>query len=134
MAKLSLPYPRCSKPLELLNETILGKEIYHSFKCGRAFIKDQTKAADVSSLDFTSVDGTKKLREYQKIGVQFIIDSGYCCVLGDQMRLGKTPQAEIAVKNHPKFNDEDFCCLILCRAANMYQWVRETKCWAENNL
>jgi SNF2 family DNA or RNA helicase len=118
----------------LISEFTLGRETYQSFKCGHGFVKDQIEAVEADNLDFLSVDGTKKLREYQKIGVQFIIDSGYCCVLGDQMRLGKTPQAEIAVKNHPKFNDEDFCCLILCRAANMYQWVRETKCWCENNL
>lgn len=134
MPKLSLPCPVCQKPLRLKEETRVVNEIYQSFECGHAFIKDKDLDKFLHPLDLSSLDGTKKARGYQEMGIKFIIESDFCCVIGDQMRLGKTPQALLAAKNHPKFNDDDFACLILVRAANMYQWVRETKTWAENNL
>ena len=131
MPRLQLPCPICEKPLVLIETETIGDEILQSFKCGHAFTKTVLPEIDTETLDFTSVDGSKQAREYQKKGVEFAINSGFACVIGDQMRLGKTPQSLLAVKNHPDFNSDDFKVLILVRAANLWQWVRETRTWAD---
>jgi SNF2 family DNA or RNA helicase len=97
------------------------------YKCGHFTIKEKPKKRE---LDYTSADGSKHLRDYQKEGVEFIFDSDFNCIIGDQMRLGKTPQSLIAYKN---VIEERSPCLIVVRAANTYQWVRELKIWADES-
>jgi len=82
---------------------------------------------DKNDLDFTSVDGSnKKARIYQETGVQFILETDFNAIIGDQMRLGKTPQSLLALKN--RFAERT-PCLILVRSANLWQWIREFKTW-----
>lgn len=128
--KLQTQCPKCEKALVETSRFMVGSEILKTFKCGHAFADRQLEIP--SNLDFTSVDGSKTARPYQKDGVEFIVESlqnGGGCVLADQMRLGKTPQSLIAAKNLPNFNSPDFAVLVLVRAANIWQWVREIKTW-----
>lgn len=117
--------PHCNKILELTSQTALGDQFFNSYKCGHSFFEDKPKE---KVLNFTNLDGEKIAREYQKEGVKFIVGSGYNCILADEMRLGKTPQALLALANdstkHP--------VLILVRAANIYQWLREYKSWVDS--
>jgi SNF2 family DNA or RNA helicase len=131
MPRLLKPCPSCQKPLELLSEEHLGSEILQSFKCGHSFVRTFLKNSDPSVLDFLSVDGSKQAREYQKTGVQFILDSDFACVIGDQMRLGKTPQSLLALKNAFRLGLKSKA-LVLVRAANIWQWVKETHTWVDN--
>lgn len=122
--------PICSKPLIELSTTELGTTKLKNFKCGHSFTEDKL-TLQTETLDFSSVDGKFQARNYQKIGVQFIIDSEFCCVIGDQMRLGKTPQSLLALKN-AFIQGKKKQALILVRAANTYQWLREVKTWVTN--
>ena len=135
MPKLSLPCPRCAKPLVLKSETKLGNSTLRSFTCGHAFAVDQLPAYETDSLELQNLAKTKTLRPYQIEGVEFILKSlsqGAGCVLADQMRLGKTNQALMAALNHPNFKDLDFSVLVQVRAANVWQWVREIRDWCDN--
>jgi curved DNA-binding protein CbpA len=131
MPRLLQPCPRCAKPLEWTAEETLGSETLQSFKCGHSFVRSVLEASDPNTLDFLSVDGTKAAREYQKTGVQFILDSDFACVIGDQMRLGKTPQSLLALKNAFRLGLKSKA-LVLVRAANIWQWVRECHTWVDN--
>jgi SNF2 family DNA or RNA helicase len=128
MAKLKYECPQCGKILKLKNEfTIEGTKLFE-YECGHLFAKDIT-VVDKSNLDFKSADLTDKhARPYQEDGVQFILESDFNCILGDQMRLGKTPQGLLALKNAYK---ERTPCLILVRSANLWQWIREYKVWCD---
>ena len=133
--KLTEPCPLCQKPLALLSETAIGNEVLETFKCGHSFVRTATEKTLTNALqpfvvpfDFTSADGTKQAREYQKTGVEFIINSGFNCAIADQMRLGKTPQSLLALKNAYA---ERTPALILVRSANLYQWIRECKVWTD---
>lgn len=136
--------PLCQKPLELTSEFSLGSEIYQSFKCGHSFVKDKQETTD-SQLILESLDGSKSARPYQTDGVEFLLGTGKyqsfgnlrgnCAILADQMRLGKTPQSLIALKNlieQAKTQSKDFKCLVLCRSSNIYQWTREIRTWVDN--
>jgi SNF2 family DNA or RNA helicase len=130
MARLVNLCPICSKPLELIREELIANTVFQAFKCGHSFAKQQLEEADASKLDFTSIDGSgHSARKYQEEGVKFILDSNFQCVLADQMRLGKTPQALLALKNSDKYP-----CLILVRAANLYQWAREIRKWNSSKV
>ena len=128
MAKLAHPCPVCTKPLELVSEETFLGEILQEFKCGHSFAKGTLAKTAPNALDFFSVDGSKVARDYQKTGVEFIMDSEFSCVIGDQMRLGKTPQSLLALKNAFQKGIKKQA-LILVRAANLWQWVRETHTW-----
>jgi len=128
MPKLTYHCPLCQKELILVEEIQLGTEKLNRYKCGHLFAKGLHKI-ETESLDFNAVDGSgKTCRDYQKTGVQFIVESDYNCIIGDQMRLGKTPQALTALKNGYK---ERTPCLILVRSANLWQWIREYKVWVD---
>lgn len=126
----STPCPHCQKPLELKSELTLGKEIIQSFTCGHMFAKGKIEL-EAETLRFKALDlSGHEARPYQREGIEFLLDNlenhggG---LLGDQMRLGKTPQALLAAANYNKWP-----ILILARSANVYQWVRETKKWCNN--
>lgn len=130
MARLKLSCPLCQKTLELVGEENLGTEKLKIYKCGHAFTESFIATLDSDQLDLESLDGTKKTRPYQTTGVKFIVESDFCCILGDQMRLGKTPQALIAAKN----SKDKTPILILVRSANIWKWKEEVNTWYDNNL
>jgi len=128
MPKLTYKCPLCGKQLKLKEELLLGSEKLYSYTCGHSFaspIHTVTKA----NLDFKAKDGSGKVaRHYQEDGVQFILESDFNCIVGDQMRLGKTPQALLALANSYK---ERTPALILVKGANLWQWCREYKVWCD---
>jgi len=123
--RLTNKCPECDKILELTSQADLGTEWFNQYQCGHSFIEDKPEER---ILNFTSIDSSKKAREYQKDGVKFIVNSGFNCILADEMRLGKTPQALLALANAPELSP----VLILVRAANIYQWLREYKTWVNS--
>lgn len=129
MPKLTLSCPICQKALVLLESFKLGSTELNRYKCGHVFAKDSIHV-EKEELDFCSVDGSgKRLRPYQEDGVKFIVESDFNAIIGDQMRLGKTPQALNALKN---FYKERTPCLILVRTANLWQWIREYKVFCDS--
>jgi hypothetical protein len=116
----------------LKSEYKVGKSVLRSFTCGHTFASEVLPAWETESLEIHNVSGSKTLRPYQVEGVEFGLNAlqnqaGF--VLADQMRLGKTNQGLMIAKNHPDFNKPDFAVLVLVRAANVWQWVREIRDW-----
>ena len=129
--RLTTKCPYCDKVLELMRTETIGNETLEFYKCGHVLVKNLTSLcvpATVDELDFKSAEGTKTARDYQKTGIEFIVNSNFNCVIADQMRLGKTPQSLLALKNSYA---ERTPCLILVRSANLYQWIREYKIWTD---
>lgn len=127
MPKLTYTCPICNKQLKLSKEFKLDDTTMYEYTCGHVFSK---RHDTIGNLDFTSVDGSgKHARGYQERGVEFIHESDFNAIIADQMRLGKTPQALLALKNAYKDRTP---CLILVRSANLWQWVREYKIWCDS--
>lgn len=124
--KLTYNCPICNKQLKLLRECLLADTRMYEYTCGHVFAKAR-HTIESQDLDFTSVDGSgKRARNYQEKGVEFILESDFNVIIADQMRLGKTPQALLALRN--AFSQRT-PTLILVRSANLWQWVREYKIW-----
>lgn len=136
--KLTYKCPICDKQLKLKEEIQIvdsnngnsNVSKLFSYTCGHIFSKS-LEHFDKSLLDFTSVDGTKHARPYQEDGISFILESDFNCIIGDQMRLGKTPQSLLALKN--RYQDRT-PCLILVKSANLWQWIREFKTWTDEEM
>ncbi len=129
--KLTYKCPQCQKALVLDKEFQLGETTLYAYKCGHVFSRTMHKVSK-AALDLNSVDGSKKARHYQADGVEFILNSGYNCIIADQMRLGKTPQSLLALKNALSKDapgGEKLPCLIIVKSANLWQWIREFKTW-----
>ena len=125
--RLTKPCPICTRPLVIANQTLLSDTEYLTeYKCGHSFV---SPIVDYKrDLDFRSANLAFTARPYQEEGIEFIIKSNFNCIVGDQMRLGKTPQALLALRNAYA---ERTPCLILVKSANLYQWQREYKVWTD---
>ena len=126
--KLTYKCPICDKQLKLSAESTIGNTRLYSYTCGHTFAHS-VESVQLAELDFNAVDGSGKVaREYQKTGVQKIIESDFNQINADQMRLGKTPTALLALKNRYA---ERTPCLIIVKGANLWQWIREYKVWVD---
>lgn len=125
MPKLTYQCTICHKQLVLSQEYNLGTSKLYSYKCGHLFAWEVHKL-DSAALDFTSTGGDKHARDYQKTGVEFVFESNFNCIIADQMRLGKTPQSLLALKNALATRTPT---LIVVKSANLWQWTREFKTW-----
>lgn len=119
--------PTCNNILKVTEEVTFDGIKIRAYSCGH-FTPIELTDINASTLQITGAGGTKTLRPYQVEGVKFIIDSEFACIIGDQMRLGKTPQALMALANSYETRTP---CLILVRSANIWQWVREYKEWTD---
>lgn len=92
-----------------------------------------------STLELTSVYGDKHARNYQIGGIKFGLgydndqlvskpDRSVRVCIADQMRLGKTPQSLLIIKNLMRSNSIKKP-LIIVKSANLWQWIDEHKTW-----
>lgn len=125
--KATIRCPLCSRGLKLTSESKIEDTVVYEYLCGHVFSK--SRSACPSDLDFTSSDGSgKQARPYQENGVEFVLETDFNAIVADQMRLGKTPTALLALKNAYK---ERTPCLIIVKGANLWQWTREYKTWTD---
>ena len=129
MPKLTYNCPICSKQLKLKEEIVMSEGVtLFSYTCGHIFSRAVDKV-DTTNLNFAAKDFSgKKARHYQEEGIKFILEHDFNVIIADQMRLGKTPQALLALSN--KY-EERTPCLILVRSPNLWQWTREYKVWCD---
>lgn len=124
--KLKAICPLCTKMLQLVSTETIGSEVLKTYKCGHSFVT----AAPVKVVPvYDSVNGDKHAREYQKIGIDFINSTNGNCIVADQMRLGKTPQALLALASNFKAWTPT---LLIVKQANELQWIREYKIWCDS--
>lgn len=134
MAKLIIHCDYCKKPLQQLSSLKLNETDYLvSYKCGHAYIEKQAPKLDVHKFDLSSIDGRHTAREYQIDGIQFIVDSGWNCIIGDKQRLGKTPQSLKALKIAMEVFLNGRPCVIIVGGANLWQWIGEHQHWVTDN-
>lgn len=124
------PATGCGKILETVAIYDIGPEKFTQYKCGHCFASTHIHTPD-DDIITTGITEGYKLRPYQLDGVKFILASDCNCVIGDQMRLGKTPQALMALRNQ---YTERTPCLIIVRSANIWQWTREYRTWVDPNI
>lgn len=133
--KLTEKCQHCGKILEIVSETTLTSpsseliQVIILYRCGHfSFV---TKHISETKLGYSAIDGSPKAtRKYQTDGVNFITESDCNAIIGDQQRLGKTPQSLVAFRENI---DKMAPCLILVRSANMYQWLEEYSVWVSDN-
>ena len=130
MAKLIIHCDYCKKPLQQLSSLRLSETSdLVSYKCGHSYIETRSAKLDVHKIDLRSVDGRHTARDYQVDGIQFIIDSGFNCIIGDKQRLGKTPQSLLGLRVAMEKKLAGAPCLIIVGGANLWQWIGEHQHW-----
>lgn len=131
--RLLTPCPACEKPLELKSSVSIGTEFLNTYKCGHTFVEESqgeaSRLGGKESLTLESLDGKKKAFDFQADGIQFVIDSGFNCLIADPMGLGKTIQSLLAARNGG-FKK----ILVLCKASCTYQWFEESKEWYSHDM
>jgi len=134
MAKLIVHCDYCKKPLEQIATLKLSEtDFLISYKCGHSYVEHKEPKFDVHTIDLHSVDGRHIPRGYQYDGIQFIVDSGFNCIIGDKQRLGKTPQslAALRIATHKFLAGRP--CLIIVGGANLWQWIGEHQHWVTDD-
>ena len=84
----------------------------------------QIRTATVSTIDLKNVKGN--LYEYQKLGIEFLTNSGGRALLADSPGVGKTAQA-LGYIAHSGFKRS----LIVCPASVKFSWESETEKWTK---
>ncbi len=118
----------CDKVLELLTEEKLSDaESLRHYKCGHSFVHNSNILT--TEIPTESLTGKKSAYQYQVDGVKFIQDSSFNCLIADQMGLGKTIQALLALRSQ-YINKTP--CLIIVKSATTWQWLKEYKEWCDS--
>jgi SNF2 family DNA or RNA helicase len=87
----------------------------------------------VPPLRFHSLSNKFHAYEFQVEGVQFIRQTGYRCLIGDKMGLGKTVQALLAIFNDLSEQSDKLPCMYIVRSSTVWQWLSMHKEWASSN-
>lgn len=116
--------PQCGKIAEGVRTFTIGERTVTRLKCEHLISAEhlhQTRSFDT----IISMDG-KRLFPYQKKGGQFLLDSGGCAILGDEMGVGKMVQtlATLAVAA-----DEMMPFLAIVKSSITKQWQHESMRW-----
>jgi len=134
MAKLIIYCDYCKKPLEQTSSLKLNEtEFLVSYKCGHSYIEHKEPKFDVHSIDLHSLDGRHLPRPYQYDGIQFIVDSGFNCIVADKQRLGKTPQSLCGLRIAIERFLNGRPCICIVGGANLWQWIGEHQHWVTDN-
>jgi hypothetical protein len=91
MPTLKRNCPICDKILILVDSSPLdgNNQVYNTYKCGHGFVETSNPTRIIPIFD--SVDRSKHARDYQKDGVQFLLDCNLNGILADQMRQSTLP-------------------------------------------
>lgn len=134
MAKLIIHCDYCKKPLQQVSSIQLSElEYLVGYKCGHSYIEHLAPKLDVHKFNLQSIDGRHTAREYQIDGIQFIIDSGFNCIIADKQRLGKTPQSLLALRVSMEKFLNGKPCIIIVGGANLWQWIGEHQHWVTDD-
>lgn len=134
MAKLIIHCDYCKKPLQFISSISLSEtENLVSYKCGHSYVEKKSEKLDVRQLNLKSLDQRHMARDYQVDGIQFIIDSGFNCIIGDKQRLGKTPQSLLGLRVAMEKKLAGAPCLIIVGGANLWQWIEEHQHWVTSD-
>jgi len=138
--------PACGKPIRIIAEKpVVGLGFVLDYKCGhKGFSQTKTdftvlEAPEVIVTDILDATGKKSLdpryqaldgsgfclHQYQIEGIQFIEAANFRGIIGDEVGVGKTPQALGILRNHPEL----LPAVIIVKPATTYNWLREAHRW-----
>lgn len=78
-----------------------------------------------------NINGRKVAYDFQKEGIDFIFKTGFNCLIGDKMGLGKTIQALMAIAND---YEEKTPTLYVVKGSTVWQWLLQHKDWADASI
>lgn len=114
--------PRCGKLAESVKEFNVGQKTVLLLKCSHIIQKDQL--GNKSPETIISLDGKKPFK-YQCDGIKFAEKSAGRCLIGDEMRLGKTVQALGLLSLH----SEMLPAIFIVKGKTIPQWQKEIMRW-----
>ncbi len=76
-----------------------------------------------------SLDASNEAYDYQKTGIQWLLERGGTGFIADAMGLGKTIEGLLTIRNLP--NEGNW--LVVVKSATTYQWIREFKHWTNKD-
>ena len=138
----SCPIEGCGKPLEIMTElSLMPGETLTTYKCGHSLIvnnsiavletlKDESQQIDSERETYrlSSCKGDALARDYQHEAIEFVRKTNFNCLIADQMGLGKTIEAILALVSE---YDNRTPCLLLVKSATIWQWIGEFKKWGD---
>lgn len=125
----SIPFYDYSESLDRLGAATKHTGELHTQKCGHLlYTASQGRQEVLPPRSFHSLDGKKETYPFQVEGLDFIKQTGFNCLIGDQQGLGKTIQALLAVR---EYHAELVPCLLVVKSATLWQWQREIKEWCD---
>jgi len=130
MPYIAIQCNTCNKRVTVNSEVTLGDLRIIELSCGHEQYEKTIEVNKSVINEYKSVNG-KTPRQYQKDGIKFSEKSGLRCLIADEMRLGKTPQALIAVKLNKEMT---YPCAIVCKSSLKEQWARECYEWTGSDL
>ena len=113
--------------VEIADDVAYEFDIYVKGKEIKSLMEQQSekiKCATKSSITIKNVKG--ELKEYQKIGVEFLMATGGTAIIGDEMGLGKSLEA-LAFAAHQDMKK----ILIIPPASVKYVWENEVRKWTK---
>lgn len=116
--------PKCGKRAHAIkrdrNEAL--KSFVYTLECGHIVLESIQNSLVSTNGRVRDELWLSVPRQYQREGVEFIERTNYCCLLGDDVGLGKTIQALLAVRyNRAALTP----CLVIVKGALKYQWASE---------
>ena len=126
MAKVIHNCPTCGKQAILAGETKILSTYYKRYQCGHMERVQGVQAAEIDTLDITSLDD-KKLFPYQLDGARFIENGQGRVLIADEMALGKTVQFLAFVTAHPEARP----FVVFTKARIKSQWGKEAIRWGD---
>lgn len=78
-----------------------------------------------------NINGRKIAYDFQKEGIDFIFKTGFNCLIGDKMGLGKTIQALMAIAND---YEDKTPTLYVVKGSTVWQWLLQHKDWADASI
>ena len=114
-------FPELEINLEIQNEVKLHEQIMKG-EHERSENAQRIKEASTSTIKVNGIKG--ELYEYQKLGIEFLLNSGGRALLADSPGVGKTAQAlgYVAHSGHKR-------TLIVCPASVKFSWENEIEKW-----
>ena len=101
-----------------------------------AKVKKQLEAEGIKADEPRVYKGGNRLRDYQVIGVNWLIQKFYegsNSILADEMGLGKTVQSTCFIEHMHRVNNIHGPFLIVAPLSTLYHWKREIEGWTDLN-
>lgn len=123
----------CDRPLSITEKHPLSGGITLLFyRCGHFAIRNRPHFEIVPDRDFSSTTGQQTAYNYQQTFLDWFFNEseGDSALNADQMGLGKTPQALLALKRWRLIpGNESKTALVVVPGATLWQWFQQYKNW-----